>query len=514
MKKRNILLVALFGVLTLSGCASTPTTNEDDNSSDNSGTNEETPSTEVETEVEEFSDPVLKENMEKVLKGFSMEGNILQARYDSKIDANGFYYVDEDDEPLETNTYFTNVAFNSGEENAFYKYSYRSVEGTTIPAEGPYTFFEDENGYAYEEVIDYTNEVTKKYDVPRPLTFADNGFYNFFTLLTESDFTLDEDFVAYTRYDLNLDKAGIISNNLLYSLNSNAASLPTEAYIRVDNGQFTSLNIELSPAPSIDNITGQITLITNTIQFNFANLGQETIQHIAKYEETDDSKKVDSALDKLADTSYKMTVTNDYNLTDLVNSTSNDYVETSDYYFTGEEIYVHNREANETSSLNKEKDYYLAVNPETSGDTRLYPYSYDETTSSFVIQPEGFYYEDGTIGYAKGFCGVYTYQDLLPIISEVSGAFFEYDTQADAYVSKDDQVDSLASCFFINKSPFKVSGQAYPYKITIKLNSDGTLASIASDYAYTNGVDGTQYTGTLTATFSDVGSVSLDDLIK
>lgn len=514
MKKRNILLVALFGVLTLSGCASTPTTNEDDDST-NTGDTNNNPSTEVETEVEEFTDPVLKENMEKVLKGFRMEGNILQARYNVKIDNNGFYYVDkENDEPLETNTYYTNVAFNSGEENAFYKYSYRNIEGTVLPAEGPYTFFEDENGYAYSEVIDYTNEVTRQYDVPSPLTFADNGFYNFFTLLTESDFTLDEDFVAYTRYDLNLDKAGIISNNLLYSLNSNAASLPTEAYIRVDNDQFTSLNIELSPAPSVDNITGQITLITNTIQFTFSDLGQETIEHITKFDETEDSAKVDAALDKFANTSYKMSLTNDYNLTDLTSNASNDYVETSDYYFTGKEIYVHNHEANETASLNKEKDYYLAVNPETSGDQRLYPYAYDEATSSFVIKPEGFYYEDGSIGYALGFCGVYTYQDLLPIISEVSGAFFEYDEKADAYVSKEDQISSLAPCFFINKSPFKINGQSYPYRVTIKLNEDGTLASIASDYAYTNSVDGTQFTGTLTATFSDVGSVSLDNLVK
>ena len=91
-----------------------------------------------------------------------MQGNITQSRYEYNEDPLGNYLIEG--EPLETNLYHSNFAYNGGEEKAFYKYSYREVEGVTITAEGPYTYFEDENGYAYEEVIDYTNVVRRNYN--------------------------------------------------------------------------------------------------------------------------------------------------------------------------------------------------------------------------------------------------------------------------------------------------------------------------------------------------------------
>ena len=300
--KKSLLLVSLLALSGLASCASTPDVNDDEQNGD----------TTTETEVENYEDEVLKENMENLLTGFSMHGNITQERYEYNIDNEGNYVIEGD--PIDTNLYQTDVAYNGGDEKAFYKYSYREISGMTITAEGPYTYFEDEDGYAYEEVIDYTNVVQRDYDSSMTstkggLTFGDNGFNNIFGLLIEDDFTLNESVTAFTRYDLNIDKAGLMASTLLYSLNSGATALPTEAYIRADNGVFTQFNFKLSPIVSLDSTTGDYSLITNSATFTFSDLGTKPIEHLTAYEETEDSKALSSAFAKFKDQSYKLRTT-------------------------------------------------------------------------------------------------------------------------------------------------------------------------------------------------------------
>ena len=510
--KKSLLLVSLIALVGLAACSTTPEVNDDDKNNPN----DETPS-EV-TEVENFEDPVLKDNMEKLLIGFSMQGNITQSRYEYNEDPFGNYLIEG--EPLETNLYHSNFAYNGGEEKAFYKYSYREVEGVTITAEGPYTYFEDENGYAYEEVIDYTNVVRRNYNSSMAstnggLTFGDNGFNNVFGLLIEDDFTLDESVTAFTKYDLNLDKAGLIASTLLYSLNSGATALPTEAYIRADNGVFTQFNIELSPVSSLDSITGDSSLITNSITFSFSNLGTKPISHLVAYEENEDSKKVSDAFKKLEDTSFTLKVNDSYKTENQIEGIFGEGEEEKHYYFTGKEIYYHKVIEGETTSFNKDRDFYLAPkgDSETTGDMHLYPYAYDAATDSFTIREGGLQYEDGTYGYAQGFCGDYLYEDYLPIISDVSGTFFEYDEASNSYVSKEDQVSSLNDCFLLRYPPFYSERQDSIYEYRIKLDDNGSLSSISARYVFNESMDGMIYTGTYTLEFSNVGSTTLEGLI-
>lgn len=514
MKKHNILLISLFGVLALASCGGTTSSQVTSNTSAQTSVSTSQGTT-ADAEIEPFADEVLKTNIDNLRKGFKMTGNVLQERYNSSVDNQGNYIPVG--EPIEENRYVTEVAFNSETENAFYKYSYRTVEGVTIPAEGPYTYFEDENGYAYTEVINYSNTIIRDYDsslatTQAGLTFADNGFYNFATILLEDDFTKDESTVAFTRYDLNIDKAAIISNNLLYSLNSGAYALPEEAYVRVDNGIFTSLNIVLSPIQSVDIYTGQITMITNTVTFTFSNIGEETITHLQPNEATADSAKLEAALSKFADTSYKMTTVENYESTNIYTGEVEQLINyTEDYYFTGEEIYIHERGRNETSTvLDKATDYYLA--PASEADPYLYPYGYDSATGSWVINSEGYYDEDGSVRFAKGYCGTYLYEDLLPTIAGVSGTFFTYNADENAFYAKDGMISYLSNCFIINERPFNNDGFKNADTLKISLDDAGNISQIDIIYNYTDSFNGIIYDGNIVVIYSELGNVTLEGL--
>ena len=506
--KKSLLLVSLLALSGLASCASTPDVNDDEQNGD----------TTTETEVENYEDKVLKENMEGLLSGFSMHGNITQERYEYNVDNEGNYVIEGD--PIDTNLYQTDVAYNGGDEKAFYKYSYREISGMTIAAEGPYTYFEDEDGYAYEEVIDYTNIVQRDYDSSMTstkggLTFGDNGFNNIFGLLIEDDFTLDESVTAFTRYDLNIDKAGLMASTLLYSLNSGATALPTEAYIRADNGVFTQFNFKLSPIVSLDSTTGDYSLITNSATFTFSDLGKKPIKHLTAYEETEDSQKIDTAFDKFADTSYTLKISDSYTTLSSIDGSTGRGSSESHYYFTGDELYYHEVQEGETSDINRERDYYLAPanDSETTGDMHLYPYAYDEESQTYTMRENGLTLEDGSIAYAAGFCGDYLYEDYLPILSEVSGTFFEYNSEDDVYISKEDQVSSLTDCFLLRYAPYFNEKQDSIYKYQVKLDADGNLVSITAYYDFNDSLDGLMYTGSYTLTYSDVGTTTLEGII-
>lgn len=502
-----ILLISCTG----EGSSSQPTSSD----SPSSPTTSEIP-TVPNDEVETYTDPVLNANINKMRDGFTMQGNVIQRRYASTINSDGEYEIDGD--PIDTNTYYTMVGYNSKDENAFYKYSYRLANNVEIAAEGPYTYFEDENGYAYTESIDYSNKVSRNYQTYNAstntgLTFADNGFYNFVYILLEEDFTLNESVQAFTRYDLNINKAAIISNNLLYSLNSGAFAVPNEAYFRVDNGNFTSLTIELDPITSIDSTTGEVTLITNSIVFAFNNLGEQTIEHITPYEETEASETLTNAFKTFEGQSFKMTVRHQYEGISLYPSDVSDLTVaddvTTDYYFTGKEIYVHTRQRNETSNINLERDYYLAPTSET--DMHLYPYAYDSSTGEYTVRNAGVILEDGTIAFAQAYVGYYFYSDLLPIISDISGTFFDQVDET-TFTVKEGMMESLADCFVISKRPFQVDRFEESDPLTINLSA-GTVSTIEGEYDFTDTMQGYRYNGSISVEYSMLGDVTLEDII-
>ena len=103
--------------------------------------------------------------------------------------------------------------------------------------------------------------------------------------------------------------------------------------------------------------------------------------------------------------------------------------------------------------------------------------------------------------------------DYLPILSEVSGTFFEYNSEDDVYISKEDQVSSLTDCFLLRYAPYFNEKQDSIYEYQVKLDADGNLESITAYYDFNDSLDGLMYTGSYTLTYSDVGTTTLEGII-
>ena len=455
------------------------------------------------SEIEPFSDITLGENIRLMREGFALNGTIVQERYPASYDEEGFPVVSG--EPLETNTYYNEIAFN-GSEEAMSRYSYRVEGGVTIDAEGPYAYFADENGRAYQESLNERNEVVQEF---ADLTFGDNGFYNFATILLEEDLVLDEDFTAYVRYDVDPGKAGIIANNLLYSLNSGAFSLPQEAYFRMDGGRFTSLSLVLSPITSIDSLTGEASLISNKATFYIESLGERTIEHLSPLEEDADAEAVEEAFSTLEGQSFLMKVEDKRTEQNLADETSAEVEETMESSFTGTELYVHDVTKTGVPGPYFEEDYYLA--PRSEADPSLYPYAYDSESGEWVIHEEGIYTDDGSSPFPAGYCGAYLYEDLVPEIAGVSGAFFE--KVGEEYVSKEGYASLLTDCFHIDRRPFALDGMDGLDEVRLTIDEEGGIEKIVLSYGLMDGIMGTLVTGEATITFSGIGSTTLEGLI-
>lgn len=516
MKKKYLLLSGIACVLLATGCDETTIETV------------ETP----DAEVEVFSDSTIASNMESLLKGFTLTGTINQIRYEA-IDTNEtddygdeIYEIDYGS-VVESNIYYTTVKYDNADQNKFYKYSYRLVNDVEIAAEGPYTYYEDEEGYAYTAEISYTNELETSYNEGtasggRKYNFAANGFYNFFTLFNDNDFTLDESRSGnvLTYYNISTSKASIICNNLLYSLNSGAYSTIEEAYIMCRNGVFTQLYIDLTAIQSVDDDTSEVTYIDNTVTFNFSDIGTTTIEDAETYEETTESQALDAVLDTYSD-NFTINVTNSYTYTGIYDDnadTTGYYTQDRTYYYDGSAIYIKNSSVDQAydsensawvTTTTTGTDYFLA----TYGSSNyLYPYTYDSTTSTWVVNENGAYDEEGSSIFALGYTGYYTYEDLLPIISDISGAIFTYDATDDEYDADYDLISDMVTdgCFITNKQPLRIGGYYNASTMHVSFDDSGNL-TVTAGYSYydyfTDG--GLYYYGSTTITFSNVGSTSL-----
>ena len=334
------------------------------------------------------------------------------------------------------------------------------------------------------------------------LTFADNGFYNFFSILIDSDFTLDES--SGNRFDLNIDKAGLISNNLLYSLNSGTYGLPSEAYLLASNEMFSELHITMEPLTSYDSMANQYYIIDNTISFTLLDAGKETIKHIEAYPETENGKVLSEAFKAYTDdVSYKLTVDNSYTVTDLnaENPVPSSHEEISDYYFTTDKaMYIHDRANKEDTSLNKASDYYLAPN----ANNRLQAYKYDGNSfvayEGNITEGEG---DDALIRFPSTYNNYYTYSDMTPDIAMVSGSLFDKNSEINAYEAKEELISTLANALSITKRPYLLEAVSLDgiASIDVTINSDNSL-TIVMPYGYIDTLATGIYQGKVSLTYS------------
>ncbi len=508
MKKKYLLLTSITSLLLLVGCEVDNTDSPD-------------------AEVEQFSDEVISNNMELALDGFTLTGTIQQIRYDAidtgETDEWGdeIYEIDTS-ETLETNTYYTTVKYDNVDQNKFYKYSYRLVSGVEIAAEGPYTYYEDEEGYAYTAEVDYTNTLSTSYNQGsasggRKYNFAANGFYNFFTIFNDNDFALDEEKsgTALSYYNISTSKANIICNNLLYSLNSGVYTTIDEAYIMCVNGVFTQLYIDLTAIQSVDDDTSEVTYIDNTVTFTFSDLGETTIEEPELYEETTESNALDAILDTYED-NFTIDVSSSYTYAATYDETDfGEAVENKTFYYTGDEIYVKQNSTVNAYDVDTDgyvttqssvADFYLA--PLNNTSNLLYPYGYDSTSNEWVAYESGYTDENSNVVFASGYSGYYTYDDLLPIISDVSGAVFEYDETDQEYDAIYDMIADMTSdgCFITNVRPLRTTGYSNASTFHISITSGAIVVTAGYNYYDSDYV---MYYGNVTITFSNVGTTTL-----
>ena len=427
---------------------------------------------------------LVESNIQTLSNGFKMEGNITQTRIEGSVDYNG-NFIAGSGEP-ETNTYKTNFVFQGGDEIGYQKTSTSLLEGVELTMED-YLYYCDDEGYAYEKQLNYQNQVENVYPLSfgRKVPFYANGFYNPFLILDESDFTQDTTNTA--RYYLDLGKASIIANNLLYSLNSGFYGRVENSYFIASQGNFTIFTITMSPRvyAEFDNAsyTTKYYQIDNTVTFTISEPGSAKVSTLNPVEAKNNTE-LQSALNTIQD-NFTLTIT------------ETDETKIQKFYFDGSTIYNHTYREGESAEPNPETDYYLAQKADTENG-RLVSYVYNGETTSWE--------EGTTTEFPEAYQDYYYYSDYLPIIGGVSADLFTYDREHDLYVSDAIALSALTDCFIVNTPPYRNSNASNASTVSIRLNSSNQIDYVLFSYGYIDELTGTVNVGEITLTYEDIGT--------
>lgn len=474
MKKKNLLILALAPLTVLASCG-----NENQSSSESA--KEDTSSSS--SESIDKTDKVAY-SLYTFSKSVLLSGTIEQTRYVAQEqNADGSYVWST---TAETNEYYTSVGFESDGRNAIYKRSTQDVQGEETTMEN-YTYFEDEDGYAYKESLNYKNEVERDYSINLTTSsFAANGFYNPFTVLSKDDFTLKDG-----KYNLDLAKTEIITNNLLYSLNSGFASSVKEAYFTAEGDLFNTFSVTMDDFIYYDSSYGYVYKIVNTVDFIISRGGTYKVPSVSSYS-SKDNKDLSAALKKLS-SNYTLSVQMN-TLNQLTEKESTTY---QDFYFTGDEIYVHSYTDSKKQDPDKTTDFYLSANE-------------DGTLHSYVYNAENDAWEKGN---ATGFPSLYqdknTYNDYFPKAGQVSSDLFKYDSENNSYVAEDDAISSLINCFYPNVAPFRKSASNSFQDAEIILDGENvSYINLPFAYSQFDADEVTILSGNYVLSYSNIGTTT------
>ena len=458
--KKSALILSLLSVFALGSC-------------DNSGENTTT------------TQPSLIEyNLSGLRQGFAFDGTVNQSRILGYVDADGNFRPYESSTE-ETSSYDASFVFqNNNGLVGYHKETTQEYLGAVAEMEN-YTYFCDEEGYAYQKELNYQNEVIDIYPTSygRKIPYNANGFYNPFLIIGEEDIIQNRS--ESNRFDLNLDKAGIIAENLLYSLNVGFYGTVAEAYFTLGlSDYFESFTITMNPRVGVeveegDDYENLVYRYNNTVTFNISDVSIAAIETVTQIE-SKQNYDLQNALDKIDD-NFTLTVADSANEND-----------TSSYLFDGSSIYVHHGLDGE---VDLENDYYLAQST-TNPNGTLYSYYYDSETSSYVQGP--------VTEYSNAYQGYYYYKDYLPIVSGISADLFTYDKDNDFYVSDAEAITALSSCFGIQSAPFRNSNASSATLIAIRLNDNNEIDYVGFAYSYMDETG--SHSGVVAYIYSNIGT--------
>lgn len=463
MKKKSLLILGLLPISILTSC-------NNSNSSSSSS----------QSSIDKSD--VINYNLSTLSQSVLFKGKINQTRQTATaITSDGSYVWSSE---KETNEYNSTIGFSSKDRNAICKYSTQEYQGEETTIEN-YTYFEDEKGYAYSETLNYKNELERDYSINLATSsFSSNGFYNPFTILNKEDFTKDFN----GSYILDLNKAEIITNNLLYSLNSGFGGSVKEAYLTLgEDGLFNDLVITMSSYIYYDSSYGYVYKVENTVDFAISEGGTYLVSSPKTY----DNKGYTDLEKGLSNLGSNYTLSVKMYSKDQVNNTENTSYQ--DFYFTGDEIYVHSYDSEANKGLNKSDDFFLKADE----DGTLYSYVYDSEKSSWV--------KGSSTYFPSTYQGKNTYNDYLPKANQVSANLFKYDETNKVYNGEDDASSTLVNCFYPNVAPFRKSASNSFYDVEISLNGSN-ISTVKLPFAYTNFETGTIMTGNYELSYSNIGT--------
>ena len=427
-------------------------------------------------------------NIEQMRHGFKMNGSINQERQQVAVTSEGYVNIGNP----EYNYYNTNFVFNDISDKAFHRYSYQEYQGENVVLEN-ITYFGDENGDKYIEYLNYDNTIQKQYSLSS--SFDVNSYYNFFTLINPEDITYEKN-LNEERYHLEINKAAIISSNLLSYLNSGFYDVPERAYFKVDeNGYFSSFVLIMNDRfmeDSTDGVTYNLYVVENTASFTISEVGTAKVERLAPVAEKAENNSLKEALSKIND-NFTLKITDD-------SLSMDNQVISSEYkklFFTGNEIYVKNWTSTSGSEddLN-ENDFLLKEIDETK---KLFSFIYDSETQQFV--------QSAPINFPNSYQGLYFYKDLLPIVNQVSEDLFTYNALTNCYEADLIAINTLTTCFGINLAPFRSVNLQNSSSISIRISDDNSIDYI--DFAYNYISTSSVEKGKIRIEYSNVGKTEL-----
>lgn len=455
MKKHQILILGL-GVLPMLLVACSP---NNPSSSTTSSQNEQ--------------NNVVNTNLKNMKLGFKMNGVITQERVQAGIDSNG-NIVPMPGVASETNIYNSDFVYESNQETGFQRIVYQNVMDEVVYIEN-LIVFADEDNQVYRQSLNYENKIEKVYsNVSAGMSktsFDANGYYNWASLLNESDIVYDK---QNNQYNLDVDKASFIVSLVLSYLNSGFYSVPRLAYFTSDeNGIFNSFYVEMATRlmwDSPDGVYNYLYIVENKAEFTLSDLGTAQVERISTLPNKPENANLESALKTITGNNFTIKITDTKQSLDGLSETST----YQKMYFDGANIYVANwsDEESDTSETTRNPNDYL-LKPDAASE-KLFSYVYNN----------GEYRKATTTQFSSVYQGMYYYEDLLPIVNNVSKDLFVYNNTTNNYENEAIALQALTGCFNIAKPPFKSSHITNASSVAIRLNNDGSLAYVQFSYNY------------------------------
>lgn len=481
--KKNYLLMALIGTLTLSGCQFFGNTSSSSNSSSTSQ-NEPTPFALM---------------LNKLKQGVQFKGEVNQ-----KV-----YYLDNykgtKTGEEATNNYNVSFTYQSKDENG-----YAGYVSTKLPTGDEYVYinnqaFEGKDGFAYYYDVNYDNELKA---FPH---YEKNGkdiknfahyYINPFHYLYEEDFVKVND----NTYYLVKEKANYFASSILGDIDMAFFEINKTCEFTIENNSIKSIKVVPIDAygSSIDYETWEnvFYLLEQSAILTVEKAGDDVIiekptPNVVPNEHKDEIALLQTAFEKFKDNNYTMKVEAEF-LDQQGNSTTEDSI----YYFTGEEVYLTYNVNGETPS--SEKDVYFYNNGK-----ELIPSGYSAEESS----NDSYAFTKDVLPKFLALNESYQYNEIAPVISDVNADIFTYNSRYNYYSVNEYMLNYIGSLAFIPKiSTFNLMSADCGTKMNVRINNDNEISYIDFNYNYN---DGFFYEdGKIRITFENVGTTILPYNVK